>query len=138
MKIVRQQNDFLVISCTRCSQQHVIEYPGFNKTTQGYQLVKTVTCRCGNISNAAKWEKVISSRTKDRLADAYIMIKGTIGIIFFIVVVIFVFKGCSAMIEPNNEKKNFNDITEKEYNDFMKWDAKEQQKKRDESPAFGK
>lgn len=137
MKIVRQQNEFLVIACTRCSQQHVIESPGFNKTKQGYDLAKVVTCRCGNSSSAAKWEKVISSRTKDRLADTYLFIKGTLGIILFSVVIVFVFKGCSAMIDSNDEKKNFKDITEKEYNDFMKWDAEQQRKKRDESPVFG-
>ena len=36
-----------------------------------------------------------------------------------------------------NEPKSLKDATEKEYNDFMKWDAKQQQKKRDESPTFG-
>lgn len=51
-------------------------------------------------------------------------------ILFSSMALMLVVNGC------NPEYKRLEDATEKEYNDFMKWDAKQQQKKRDESPAF--
>ncbi len=44
---------------------------------------------------------------------------------------LFVVSGCG-----DTEHKKLEDATEKEYRDFLKWDAKQQQKKRDDSPAF--
>lgn len=35
-----------------------------------------------------------------------------------------------------DEPKRFEDMTEKEYRQFLEWDKKQQQKKRDDSPAF--
>ncbi|WP_313637961.1 hypothetical protein [Paenibacillus sp.] len=46
---------------------------------------------------------------------------------------IFLLSGCA-----DDKPKSLKNATQKEYNDFMKWDAKQQQKKRDSSPAFGK
>jgi uncharacterized membrane protein YvbJ len=75
--------------------------------------------------------KQIVANKINKTAGSIFSIIGCLGlIIVFIVIVV----SCNSI--SNNSHKDFKDITNKEMDDFLKWDQKEQQKKHDNEKFF--
>ncbi|WP_136603829.1 SHOCT domain-containing protein [Paenibacillus dokdonensis] len=54
MRLVREQNDFIVVACKSCGKQHTVEQDNWIKTSKGYNLSPALKCPCGNVGTIAK------------------------------------------------------------------------------------
>lgn len=143
MNLIREESEFLISSCKKCSKEHKIKKVSYFKTTNDYKLITAINCDCGNISDIVDGGTngdENQENAKD-MSGFQSLIWG-IGCLAVIVVVVILLlgmliKGCSAIFDSSYEKKDFKDITRQEYNDFMKWDRKQQEKKWDNEKMFG-
>jgi hypothetical protein len=137
LKFIQEGTDSIVVSCKNCSKQHIIKKLHYFKTSLDYRLIKAIHCDCGNISDNVEVEKITSVNPASNESMFSLIFKLILYLSIPVIIIILLFKGCSAILNSSYEKKDFNDITREEYNDFMEWDRKQQDKKWDNEKMFG-
>ncbi|WP_139996324.1 hypothetical protein [Paenibacillus paridis] len=139
MEFIKEGNDSIVISCKGCSKQHEIKKLYYFKTSNDYRLVKAIVCDCGNTTDKIEGGTVSGLTPPSDQWTISLAVKAILIISIPIIIIVFLVKGCIASyIEyDKNDYKDFNDLTRQEYNDYMKLERKQQEKKWNNEKMFG-